>query len=102
MKLELISWDRPDPPEADVLRKRLESEGFDVFIWSDPPRRTYEPHTHEHDECLWVTRGDIMFRINEKDYTLGLGDRLMLPAGTVHAAQAGPGGASYLIGQRRS
>ena len=43
-----------------------------------------------------------MFRINEKDYTLGLGDRLMLPAGTVHAAQAGPGGASYLIGQRRS
>lgn len=40
------------------------------------------------------------FRAAGREWRLGAGDRLMLPAGTVHTALAGPAGAAYLIGER--
>jgi quercetin dioxygenase-like cupin family protein len=48
-----------------------------------------------------VIEGEIVFGADGRDYRLGPGDRLMLPAGTVHAAHAGDVGARYLIGERR-
>jgi quercetin dioxygenase-like cupin family protein len=47
-----------------------------------------------------VVRGAIRFEIGGRSHELGPGDRLMLPGGTVHAALAGPDGATYLIGRR--
>jgi quercetin dioxygenase-like cupin family protein len=83
-----------------VLRRRLSDDGYGVMTWSDPPGRTYAPHEHGHDECLWCVRGSIVFRIAGADYRLDPGDRLMLPRGTVHAAVAGADGATYLIGEK--
>ena len=102
MKLEHIRWQSQQDPGEITLRLQLESEGFDVSLWRDPSDRVYEPHTHENDASLWVLRGCIVFHIGEKEYPLGPGDRLMLPGGMVHTAEAGPEGATYLIGQRRS
>jgi quercetin dioxygenase-like cupin family protein len=45
--------------------------------------------------------GEIIFGAAGGEYRLGPGDRLMLPAGTVHTAHAGGRGALYLIGERR-
>jgi quercetin dioxygenase-like cupin family protein len=99
--LEHILWRSDHEPGEPTLRRQLESEGFDVSVWRDPSGRTYEPHSHEWDESLWVLRGRIVFRVAGRDYPLGPGDRLMLPRGIPHAAEAGPEGATYLIGQRR-
>lgn len=101
MKLERIPWRDPGEPSEPTLRRQLESEGFEVFLWRDPSDRRYVPHSHEHDESLWVVRGRIVFRVEGAEYPLEPGDRLMLPRGTVHEAEAGPEGATYLIGQRR-
>jgi quercetin dioxygenase-like cupin family protein len=68
--------------------------------WSDPPGRTYAPHRHDHHESLWCVSGSIVLQIDGADYPLGPGDRLMLPRGTQHAAEAGAGGATYLIGEK--
>jgi len=101
MKLERIPWGaRGGSPDEGTLRRALENDGFDVCVWSDPPNRTYDPHAHDHDECLWVVRGAIVFQIDGRDFELGPGDRLMLPRGTVHGAQARAEGATYLIGER--
>ena len=83
-----------------MLKQRLESEGFEVFRWRDEPGVDYRPHTHDHDESLWVIEGAIVFSVGGREYRLEPGDRLTLPAGTVHTAQAGANGAAYLIGQR--
>ena len=56
----------------------------------------------DHDESLWVVGGEITFGIDGQAHRLGPGDRLMLPAGTIHTAHAGPHGARYLIGQRHT
>ena len=42
-----------------------------------------------------------MFGTDGRALRLEAGDRLMLPAGTVHTAHAGAAGATYLIGERR-
>jgi len=83
------------------MRATLESEGFAVFSWSDAAGALYEPHRHDEDECLWVVDGEMSFEIDGRRYDLTAGDRLMLPARTVHAARAGSRGAVYLVGQRR-
>jgi quercetin dioxygenase-like cupin family protein len=101
MRLERIAWTEPDAPAGETLRRRLADEGFESFEWHDPPGADYAPHAHDHDESLWIIDGTIVFGVEGRDYALGPGDRLMLPAGTVHTARAGRAGARYLIGERR-
>lgn len=100
MKLEHIPWRGERPPDADTVRRHLESEGFTVVRWSDAPGRVYTPHSHDHDESLWMIAGGMTFVIDGRSYHLGAGDRLQLPRGTVHTAEADAGGAQYLIGER--
>ena len=100
MKLAVIPWDGAAPPAAADLRARLERDGFSPFAWTDGPRAHYTPHAHDHDESIWVVEGEITFGAEGRSLRLGPGDRLMLPAGTVHTADAGPAGATYLIGER--
>jgi len=101
MRLERIAWREREVPTEDLLRGRLEADGFEAFCWRDEAGADYRPHSHDHDESLWVIEGEIVFGAGGEDYRLGPGDRLMLPGGTVHTARAGPSGARYLIGQRR-
>ena len=102
MELRCIPWSDGATPGEGLLRTRLEGEGFEVSAWRDPADRVYDEHAHECDESLWVVRGSIVFEVSGSEYLLGPGDRLLLPAGVAHRARAGPEGASYLIGQRKS
>jgi len=101
MRLEKIPWPTAKAVDADALRSQLEAEGFEVWSWTDSPGADYQPHSHDHDESLWVVTGDITFGAAQHEFRLGPGDRLMLPQGTVHTARAGAGGATYLIGEKR-
>ena len=102
MQLELVPWSDAEPPSVADLRRRLERDGFAPLAWSDAPGAHYSPHSHDHDESIWVVSGEITFGAGGKTLRLGPGDRLMLPADTVHTADAGPAGATYLIGERRA
>ena len=101
VKLERIPWSQSDAPGEQALRRTLEDEGFEVVTWRDRCNWTYEPHTHDHDESLWVLRGRIVLKVEGEDFALGPGDRIMLPKEVVHTADVGPDGAVYLIGQKR-
>jgi quercetin dioxygenase-like cupin family protein len=100
MRVEVIPWSRNETPSEATLRRLLADDGFEGSPWHDEPDARYRPHSHDHDESLWVIEGEITFGIGEREYCLGPGDRLMLPRGTVHTAHAGRNGASYLIGER--
>lgn len=101
MRLERIAWTEAAPPVEATLKERLAADGFDAWTWTDAPGATYAPHSHDVDESLWVLAGEITFEVAGARYRLGPGDRLQLPAGTLHAAEAGPAGATYLVGERR-
>lgn len=99
VRADVIRWAAKEPPVEADLRRRLEREGCGVFGWSDSPGAHYDAHAHDHDESIWVVRGQITFGIAGRALLLRAGDRLMLPAGTIHTADAGPCGATYLIGE---
>jgi len=100
MKLARIAWNEAGAPTEDVLRRRLEVDGFEAFTWEDGAGADYRAHAHDHDESLWVIEGELTFGAEGAEFRLGPGDRLMLPRGTIHTARAGREGARYLIGQR--
>jgi quercetin dioxygenase-like cupin family protein len=101
MELELITWDESGSPVERLVRQRLEGEGFDVTLWHDEPGAAYHPHSHDHDELLWVVFGEMSFQVDGRDYLLRTGDRLTLPAHTLHTARSGSRGATYLIAQKK-
>ena len=98
MQLAVIQW-AGGAIDASALRDRLEDEGCSVFEWSDPAGADYQPHHHDHDESIWIVRGEMTFTALGRALRLAAGDRLMLPKGTVHGARAGAQGATYLVGE---
>lgn len=69
--------------------------------WANGPGDRYPPHAHVYDKVLVAVEGTITFRLPAlgMTYVLDAGDRLDLPAGTVHAADVGPDGVRCLEGQ---
>ena len=69
-------------------------QGLSPYAWSNGPHYTYSEHTHSYDKVIYVVRGSITFSLPElgQQLTLKAGDRLDLPAKTVHAAVVGSQG----------
>lgn len=80
------------------LPARLRDEGFDPGSWSNGPGDRYGAHAHDYDKVLVVASGSIVFGLAERRERVHLaeGDRLDLPAGTVHDAVVGPRGVTCL------
>jgi quercetin dioxygenase-like cupin family protein len=83
--------------EAEV-RGRLTAEGLAPSSWANGPHDRYGAHEHGYDKVIVVVAGSIRFgsRATDGAFDLGAGDRLELPAGTVHDAVVGPDGVTCL------
>ena len=101
MSIEIEKWGEANQPDAVELKRRLQSEGYSVFQWSDAPGTRYGPHAHAEDQSHWIISGALELRVGHETYTLGPGDRDFLPANTMHSASV-PGDAPvvYLIGAK--
>ncbi len=82
----------------DAVVERLRGEGLDPGRWSNGPGDRYPAHAHGYDKVIAVERGSIRFGLPATDRSVDLeaGDRLDLPAGTVHDALVGPAGVDCL------
>ena len=80
------------------LRARLEEEGPAPSSWGNEARHHYAAHRHEYDKVLVAVQGSIVFHLPEldRDISLDAGDRLDLPAGTLHGADVGERGVTCL------
>ena len=86
MSIRIERWSESRAPDGVDLRKRLQSEGYSVFQWSDAAGRKYGPHAHDEDQSHWILRGQLELRVGDETYTLRAGDRDFLPANTIHSA----------------
>ena len=101
MSIQVDRWSGPTPPDAGKLRKNLESEGYNVFQWTDAPGTKYDPHSHAEDQSHWIVSGELELRVGHETYTLRAGDRDFLPANTMHSAFVPSDDAVvYLIGAK--
>jgi uncharacterized protein YjlB len=91
---QVMPWADPAAPTESTLRALCEDEGLSPYPWSNGPHDVYSAHTHSYDKVIYVVRGSITFGLPELGQQLALkaGDRLDLPAGTVHEAVVGAQG----------
>jgi len=80
----------------------MEGQDLHPYTWSNEPQDTYSAHKHGYSKIIYVVRGSITFGLPllKKQVTLRPGDRLEIPAGTVHDAQVGPQGVVCLEGRK--
>lgn len=80
----------------------LRREADDVYGWSNGPGDRYARHQHAYTKMLYCLSGSIDFILDDRVIHLEAGDRLVLPAGTPHAATVGPAGCSCIEGKARA
>jgi quercetin dioxygenase-like cupin family protein len=86
----------------DYLAK-VRGEARDAYSWSNGPGDRYGEHQHGYTKLLYCTEGSIEFRLaGGKTIALAAGDRMVLPAGTAHAAVVGPEGCTCVEGKMTS
>lgn len=87
-------WTAAQPPTAAAVEAQMASEGLGFYRWSNGPGDIYGAHDHPYHKIIYVVSGAITFGLPERGESVALsaGDRLYLPAGTVHDAVVGPKG----------
>lgn len=95
MSMPLVTpWADSVLPTQSSLSRLMADEGLNPYSWSNGPLDVYSAHSHPYNKVIYVVQGSITFGLPElgKQLTLKAGDRLDLPAGTVHDAQVGAQG----------
>ena len=80
----------------------LRREAGSCYSWSNGPHDRYGAHSHPYEKVLYCVDGSITFVLEGEGQPLELkpGDRMVLPAGTVHSAIVGPSGCTCIEGKR--
>jgi len=82
-------------------KQKLREEGFtDVYVHQDGPNVHYPDHTHPTETAHIILEGEITLTSEGKAQTYKVGDRVDVPADTVHSAKMSPEGCRYLIGEK--
>jgi quercetin dioxygenase-like cupin family protein len=81
---------------------QLRGEATGCYSWSNGPGDRYTPHSHDYEKVLYCVEGSITFVLEAEGRKLDLesGDRMVLPAGTIHSAVVGPSGCTCIEGRR--
>ncbi len=87
-------WADSVPPTQSMLWRLMSDEGLSPYAWSNGPHDIYAAHMHPYNKVIYIMQGSITFGLPElrQQLTLKAGDRLDLPAGTVHDAVVGSQG----------
>ncbi len=80
------------------LDERLRAAGLAAASWSNGPNDRYAAHDHGYDKVIVVANGSIRFGLPDRGEAvdLAVGDRLDLPARTLHDAIVGSDGVRCL------
>ena len=77
--------------------REISEAGWWPVSWRDAPGDVYEPHKHDADQTLYMVEGQLEIGVDGRTVRLSPGDKLELPAFTVHSAST-PEGATYIVG----
>lgn len=98
----VVPWNKKALPSEQEAEALLHQQGYEPFCWNDFANASYPPHRHEHDECIFVLWGQMLFEIDGQRFQLNPGDRLYLPRHTLHSAiVSAEQPVTYLVGQKR-
>ncbi len=84
----VTAWEKPELPTEAAISAVLAAEGLYYDRWANGPLDVYFAHSHSFNKVIYVVAGAITFKLPKDGltFTLKVGDRLDLPAGTIHEA----------------
>ena len=91
MEVRYTAWGAPHPPTETDLRSLMQEAGLSPYAWSNGPHDVYAAHSHAYNKVIYCVTGSITLGLpgENRKLVLRAGDRLDLPAGTVHDAIVG-------------
>ena len=86
------------PLDVAAIERSYADAGLRSQRWSARPGERFAAHSHGWHKALYCLRGSITFTLPDdgREIALRPGDRIDLPAGTLHSAIAGPEGCACI------
>ena len=84
--MDVVKWTRKAKPTKAELIKMMEAEGHACALYSDTPGTKYARHKHDFDDFLVIVSGQMKIGTDRFEWLMKPGDRLDIPANTVHWA----------------
>ena len=102
-ELTVTRWANEMPFSEETALSEMENNTLNAYKWSNGPHVRYAEHTHHYHKVIYCVQGSIRFTLpdTERQIRLIQGDRLDLPAHTLHGAIVGAAGVTCLEGHRR-
>ena len=85
--IEVVRWNKPKKPTPEELQNLLKREGLAAGLFTDPAGVKYGRHKHDFDDFVVIVSGKMKLGIDGAEWVMGPGDRIDLPANTVHWAE---------------
>lgn len=85
--MEVVRWNKPKKPTLEELKHKLSVEGLESELYSDRPGTKYGRHKHPFDDFVMIVAGKMKIATDDGEWLLKPGDRINLPANTVHSAE---------------
>lgn len=82
-----VSGSLPPGAEYHLIYENPETHGIQLLVRL-PKGYALPPHTHSHDETIYVLSGRLELESQGRKASLGPGDYAVFPAGTPHAFKA--------------
>jgi quercetin dioxygenase-like cupin family protein len=86
--------------DRPAFEAALQRDGYEVVVREMAPNSINPDHTHEFDARVMVLSGSMTLAIGGGRQVRCPGDQWDIPAGTLHAEEAGADGVTYMAGRK--
>jgi quercetin dioxygenase-like cupin family protein len=87
MKLSHLDELNATETRAGVARKVFTGAGATLAFTTLDPGHTPRPHSHDHEQIVYVMEGRLRFVIGDEEAELGPGEMVVVPPGVEHWAE---------------
>jgi quercetin dioxygenase-like cupin family protein len=71
---------------SGVTRRSFSGEGATLAFTTLEPGHAPSPHSHPHEQIVYILEGRLRFVVGEEETEVGPGDMLVIPPGVEHFA----------------
>jgi quercetin dioxygenase-like cupin family protein len=85
--IDVVRWSKSKKPTLEELQKLLSAQRLEAELYSDRPGTKYGRHKHPFDDFIVIVSGKMKLITDDAEWLLKPGDRIDLPANTIHSAE---------------